>query len=230
MKQFALIVAGGNGSRMNSEIPKQFLLLNDLPVLMHSINRFYHFNSEIEIVLVLPEAQFGMWRSLCKKYGFTVKHQVIAGGENRFQSVKNGLDSINNKGIVFIHDGVRPLVSSKTINQCMETTIEKGNAVPAGAVVESLRMVENGVNKIVDRDKFVNIQTPQTFYVEEIKAAYAKGFDPLFTDDTSVLERSGKTINLVEGNRENIKITHPADLIVAEALLQSQNTNLSCKD
>jgi 2-C-methyl-D-erythritol 4-phosphate cytidylyltransferase len=221
MKQFALIVAGGIGSRMKSEVPKQFLLLDKLPVLMHSINRFYLFNPEIEIVLVLPEVQFGTWDSLCKKYKFYVKHQIVAGGENRFQSVKNGLAAINNDGIVFIHDGVRPLVSTQTIARCLETTLEKGNAVPVSTVVESLRMVENGTNKIVDREKFVNIQTPQTFLVEEIKAAYANGFDPLFTDDTSVLERSGKTINLVEGNRENIKITHPADLIFAKALLQS---------
>lgn len=221
MKQFALIVAGGIGSRMKSEVPKQFLLLDKLPVLMHSINRFYLFNPEIEIVLVLPEVQFGTWDSLCKKYKFYVKHQIVAGGENRFQSVKNGLAAINNDGIVFIHDGVRPLVSTQTIARCLETTLEKGNAVPVSTVVESLRMVENGTNKIVDREKFVNIQTPQTFLVEEIKAAYANGFDPLFTDDTSVLERNGKTINLVEGNRENIKITHPADLIFAKALLQS---------
>jgi 2-C-methyl-D-erythritol 4-phosphate cytidylyltransferase len=226
MKQFALIVAGGSGSRMKSEVPKQFMLLDKLPVLMHSINRFYHFNPEIEIILVLPEVQFGTWNSLCKKHKFNVNHQIIAGGENRFQSVKNGLTAISENGIVFIHDGARPLVSTETIARCLETTVEKGNAVPVSTVVESLRMVENGVNKIVDREKFVNIQTPQTFYVEEIKAAYAQGYDPLSTDDTSILERSGKTINLVEGNRENIKITHPADLIVAKALLQSQRINM----
>ncbi|MCF8362945.1 MAG: 2-C-methyl-D-erythritol 4-phosphate cytidylyltransferase [Prolixibacteraceae bacterium] len=223
MKQFALIVAGGNGSRMKSDVPKQFLLLDNLPVLMHTINRFYHFNPEIEILLVLPEAQFEMWGALCKKYRFNVKHQIIAGGENRFQSVKNGLAAISEEGIVFIHDGVRPLVSSETINRCLEVTLKKGNAVPVLTAVESLRILENGSNRIVDREKFVTIQTPQTFYVEEIKAAYAQGYDPLFTDDTSVLERSGKTINLVEGNRENIKITHPADLIVAEALLESHS-------
>jgi len=225
MKQFALIVAGGNGSRMNSETPKQFLLLNDLPILMHSMNRFYHFNSEMEIILVLPKAQFGMWKSLSKKYEFNVPHQIVAGGKNRFQSVKNGLDTIIGNGIIFIHDGVRPLVSTETIGRCLKTTLEKGNAVPVSSVVESLRMVENGTNKIVDRDKFVNIQTPQTFFVEEIKAAYAQGFDPLFTDDTSVLERTGKTINLVKGNRENIKITHPSDLIVAKALMKYQRIN-----
>jgi 2-C-methyl-D-erythritol 4-phosphate cytidylyltransferase len=170
---------------------------------------------------VLPEVQFGTWNSLCKKHKFNVNHQIIAGGENRFQSVKNGLAAICENGIVFIHDGVRPMVSAETIARCLETTLEKGNAVPVSTVVESLRMVENGVNKIVDRKMFVNIQTPQTFIVEQIKEAYAKGFDPLFTDDTSVLERSGKTINLVEGNRENIKITHPSDLIFAKALLQS---------
>ncbi|MDA3816412.1 MAG: 2-C-methyl-D-erythritol 4-phosphate cytidylyltransferase [Prolixibacteraceae bacterium] len=225
MKQFALIVAGGNGSRMKSDVPKQFLLLDKLPVLMHSINRFYHFNPKIEILLVLPEVQVDTWKSLCKNYEFDVKHQIVHGGENRFQSVKSGLKAINGKGIVFIHDGVRPLVSFETISRCLETTLEKGNAVPILPVVESLRMVDNGTNRIEDREKYVSIQTPQTFYVEEIKAAYARGYDPLFTDDTSVLERTGKTINLVEGNRENIKITHPTDLIVAKALFRGQSIN-----
>jgi 2-C-methyl-D-erythritol 4-phosphate cytidylyltransferase len=223
MMQFALIVAGGSGNRMKSDLPKQFLLLDKLPVLMLTINRFYLFNPEIEMLLVLPEKQVETWKTLCQKYHFEVNHQIIHGGENRFQSVMNGLEAINGNGDVFIHDGVRPLVSSETISRCLETTLEKGNAVPVLPVVESLRKVERGTNRIVDREKYVNIQTPQTFFAEEIKAAYAQGYDPLFTDDTSVLERSGKTINLVEGNRENIKITHPTDLIIAQALIKTDS-------
>ncbi|MBN1464110.1 MAG: 2-C-methyl-D-erythritol 4-phosphate cytidylyltransferase [Paludibacteraceae bacterium] len=220
MKLYALIVAGGSGSRMKTDIPKQFLMLNGLPVLMHTINKFYQFNAQIETILVLPESQAESWKNLCLKFQFEIKHRVVFGGSNRFMSVRNGLDAINDNGIVFIHDGVRPLVSAGTINRCLETTLEKGNAVPVLPVVESLRMLEQGTSSMVDREKFVSIQTPQTFYVDEIKAAYAQGYDSQFTDDTSVLQRSNKPIYMVKGNRENIKITHPVDLIIAGALIQ----------
>lgn len=220
MKLYALIVAGGSGSRMKTDMPKQFLMLNGLPVLMHTIKKFYQFNAQIEMILVLPESQAESWRNLCLEFQFEIKHRVVFGGSNRFMSVQNGLDAINDNGIVFIHDGVRPLVSTETINRCLETTLDKGNAVPVLPVVESLRMLEQGTSRMVDREKFVSIQTPQTFYVDEIKAAYAQGYSPQFTDDTSVLERSGKPIYMVKGNRENIKITHPVDLVVARALIQ----------
>lgn len=224
MKQHVIIVAGGSGSRMESSVPKQFMLLNKLPVLMHTLKRFIDFNSSMSIVIVLPENQFGEWEKLCVKHDFVINYTLVAGGENRFLSVKNGLNSIEtNDGIVFIHDGVRPLVSHDTIQRCLETTIEKGNAVPVMPVVESLRIVEGDINQSVDRSKYVNIQTPQVFHLKEIKKAYQMGYDSSFTDDTSVLERLGKKINLVEGNRENIKITHPQDLLIAEVL----NTSIS---
>lgn len=223
MELFAIIVAGGNGSRMNSNIPKQFMLLNKVPVLIHTLQKFIDFNPGINLVLVLPENQFDAWKKLCLEYKFELKYKLVGGGENRFSSVLNGLNSIETKkGIVFIHDGVRPLVSNSTIQRCFETTIEKGNAVPVMPLIESLRIVEGEINSSVERSKYVSIQTPQSFLLNEIKAAYSMGYDPLFTDDASVLERMGKTINLIEGNRENIKITEPHDLIIAEVLFNSK--------
>ena len=214
----ALIVAGGNGSRMNSDLPKQFMLLNNRPILMHTIEKFYRFNPEMKIFVVLPENQFETWETLCSTHAFDIEHELVAGGPKRFYSVKNGLDAIPSDGIVFIHDGVRPLVSNETIKLCLNTSLEFGNAVPVLPVVESLRQVKFGHSKMVNRKHFVAIQTPQVFNVDEIKAAYALGYDPFFTDDTSVLEKTGAEIHLVEGNRENIKITHPLDLKIAEAL------------
>lgn len=223
MKQYSIIVAGGSGSRMNSTIPKQFMLLNKQPVLMHTLKIFEQFDAAIEQILVLPENQFDLWEKLCVSYDFKLKYKLVAGGENRFSSVKNGLNAIENKeGIVFIHDGVRPLVSIDTLSRCLKSTVENGNAVPVMPVVETLRKVEGDDNIIVDRSQYFHIQTPQVFQLNEIKAAYQLGYDPSFTDDTSVLERLGKKINMVEGNPENIKITHPQDLIVAEALFTKQ--------
>ena len=218
---YALIVAGGSGLRMNSDVPKQFMLLNNKPILMHTLERFFSFMPEMNLILVLPENQFETWKDLCQTYHFDVPHQLVAGGTERFWSVKNGLDAILGNGIVCIHDGVRPLVSHATIKICLETTLETGNAVPVMPVVESLRQVKFGHNKSANRKHFVTIQTPQVFNIEKIKAAYALGYDLLFTDDSSVLERTGATIHLVEGNRENIKITHPLDLKIAETILNS---------
>lgn len=219
MKQFALIVAGGSGSRMSADKPKQFMLLNNRPILMHTIQKFYDFNNAIEIVVVLPDSQFEYWRKLCAEFDFSINHQVIKGGDERFFSVKNGLDVLSNDGIVFIHDGVRPLVSHQTIQRALDTTLQHGNAVPVLPVIESLRKIDEGGNEMVDRSQFVGIQTPQTFLLSEIKEAYQQNFSKAFTDDTSVLECTGKIINLIEGNRENIKITNPIDLKIAEALL-----------
>jgi 2-C-methyl-D-erythritol 4-phosphate cytidylyltransferase len=219
LKKFALIVAGGSGNRMNSKIPKQFLLLNQKPVLMHTLERFVAFDPSIDIILVLPSGQFDYWKELCIQYDFKIEHLLVAGGEVRFESVKNGLSEIHEDGIVAIHDGVRPLVSLGTIDRCFKMTEEKGNALPVMPVVESVRMVEGEKSFPVDREKYVAVQTPQVFRISEIKKAYSLGFDSAFTDDTMVLERLGIKINLVEGNRENIKITHASDMIVAEALL-----------
>lgn len=220
MKKVALIVAGGSGKRMNSKIPKQFEILHGKPVLMHTFEAFSKYNLNFKFVLVLPENQFKVWYALCEKYNFTTQHNIAAGGETRFQSVQNGLKLVPNESIVFIHDGVRPLVSPETIDNCYETALQKGNALPVIPVTESVRKVENNQNRTVDRSKFFLVQTPQTFQARKIKAAYKLSSTQTFTDDASVLENTGEKIFLVNGNRENIKITYPQDITVANAFLK----------
>jgi 2-C-methyl-D-erythritol 4-phosphate cytidylyltransferase len=222
MKKFAVIVAGGNGSRMGETIPKQFIELNGRPVLMHTFDAFLNYDKQIEFILVLPENQTDYWNELCKKHRFEIKYKLVFGGETRFHSVNNGLELIDTEGVVFIHDGVRPLVSVKTLENCFNTTLEKGNALPVIPANESLRIVENGKNRAVDRSEYFLVQTPQTFKTKLIKKAFKQPCSRLFTDDASVLEKSGETIHLVDGNRENIKITYPEDIIIAESFLSLQ--------
>ncbi len=216
MKKFALIVAGGSGSRMNNAVPKQFIEINDRPVLMHTFDAFFNFDSKLEFILVLPKDQVTAWNALCQKHRFKTEHKITFGGETRFQSVKNGLDLISDDGIVFIHDGVRPLVSAKTLKNCFEKAAEKGNALPVVPVTESVRFADGSENHPVDRSKYFLVQTPQTFQTRQL----AK--NDSFTDDATVLESRGETIHLVEGNRENIKITYPDDLVFAEILLKQK--------
>lgn len=222
MKKFALIVAGGKGNRMNNELPKQFIEIEGKPVLMYTFEAFAQYDAEIEYVLVLPGSQVDYWKKLCSTHNFKINHQIAQGGENRFQSVKNGLDLISGEGIVFIHDGVRPLVSAETLANCYHTTMQHGNALPVILPAESVRYSFGNDNKAVDRSKFFLVQTPQTFRVPEIKGAYGNAGHENFTDDASVLESDGHTIHLVEGNRENIKITWPQDLLVAKSFLIPQ--------
>jgi 2-C-methyl-D-erythritol 4-phosphate cytidylyltransferase len=218
-KKFALIVAGGSGNRMNTQIPKQFLEIEGKPVLMYTFEAFASYDAEIKFILVLPASQFKLWQQLCEQHQFPFQYKLAHGGENRFQSVKNGLQLIEEEGIVFIHDGVRPLVSKQTICNCYETTIQKGNALPVIPPSESIRYSNQNENKAVDRSKYFLVQTPQTFHVEKIKEAYQMAKHENFTDDASVMENDGEKINLVDGNRENIKITYPQDLIVAKSFL-----------
>lgn len=222
MKKFALIVAGGNGSRMGEKIPKQFIELNGRPVLMHTFDAFLKYDAQIEFILVLPAAEIDYWNKLCEKHRFGQKYQLVTGGKTRFHSVKNGLGLIHDDGVVFIHDGVRPLVSKQTFENCFTTAVEKGNALPVLPVNESVRVVDSTGNRAVNRSAFVLVQTPQTFQTSLIKKAYQQPFTELFTDDASVLEKMGETVFLVEGNRENIKITYPADIVIAESFLVSQ--------
>ena len=221
MKKFVVIVAGGNGSRMKELVPKQFIELQDRPILMRTFDAFYNYDSQIEFILVLPKNQVEYWDELCKKHNFSKKYKLAYGGETRFHSVKNGLDLINEMGVVFIHDGVRPLVSVLTLQNCYTTTTEKGNALPVISVPESVRFVNRKGNSSVDRTKYFLVQTPQTFKTEIIKSAFKQNYSDKFTDDASVLESIGISINLVEGNRENIKITYPEDLIIAKSFLPS---------
>ncbi|WP_347839115.1 2-C-methyl-D-erythritol 4-phosphate cytidylyltransferase [uncultured Draconibacterium sp.] len=219
LKKFALIVAGGSGNRMNSSVPKQFLEIKGKPVLMFTFEAFLNFDPQIEFVLVLPQSQVETWKKLCKKHAFYTNYKLAFGGENRFQSVRNGLELIKEEGIVFIHDGVRPLVSAQTIRNCFNTAQKYGNALPVVAPAESVRHADKMGNKAVDRSEYFLVQTPQTFTVNAIKQAYKSAPNEQFTDDASVLEFAGRKIHLVDGNRENIKITWPQDLIVAQSFL-----------
>lgn len=219
-KNYTIIVAGGSGQRMKSIIPKQFLLINSLPILMHTINRFYNFDKQQTLILVLPESQIEYWEDLCLKFKFTTPHIIAIGGATRFESVKNGLKLVTESGIVAIHDGVRPLVSHETILRCFNKAIELGNAIPVVDMDESIRLITDNESVSVPRENYKKVQTPQVFKSEIIKQAYNREFSPLFTDDASVVENTGAKINLVEGNVENIKITHSFDLIIANELLK----------
>jgi len=218
MELYALIVAGGSGKRMGAEVPKQFLELAGRPVLMHTIERFKAFNSDIEIITVLPENQLRHWIDLQKKHSFLVPHTLVKGGSTRFFSVRNGLKFVNEPGLVAIHDGVRPFVSIDTIKRCFDTAEELGNAIPSVSPADSLRLLTDQGNKPINRLQIRQIQTPQVFNATLIKKAFSQEYNPEFTDDASVLEKMGEKINLIEGNRENIKITNPEDLLISTAL------------
>ena len=216
MKKVALIVAGGKGERMNTDIPKQFLVLNDLPILMHSLNAFSHLD---KIILVLPRAQIENWEELCKQYNFILKHTVVAGGINRFGSVKNGLAKIDESSIVAIHDGVRPLVSKNLIDRLIGATKKGNGIIPIVAVKDSIRKVEGYKSKAVSRSNLYKVQTPQCFFASTLKDAYKQNFSLFFTDDASVLESNGGKIITIIGEEKNLKITTEEDLMLAEALI-----------
>lgn len=215
-----IIVAGGKGSRMQSAVPKQFLEIHGKPVLVHTIEKFVEFDEHINVVVVVHKDYITDANFMLAEYFPENNIQIVAGGETRFHSVKNGLKCIANKNdVVGIHDAARPLVSIETIKRCFETAAQKGNAIPVVPVNESLRMVTNGINKAVSRDDYKIVQTPQCFVVSKIKEAFEQVYSPFFTDDATVLEGMDETIYLVEGNTENIKITNPEDLKKAEFYL-----------
>jgi 2-C-methyl-D-erythritol 4-phosphate cytidylyltransferase len=232
--EYALIVAGGKGTRIKSKLPKQFLELNGVPILIHTLEAFYRYLENIKIILVLPEDDFAIWNELCKKHHFDKPIMLQKGGETRFQSVKNGLDKIEGEGLVAIHDGVRPLVSEDIIGASFRLAAVHQSAVAAVRLKESIRMTDQAClpegssarrqdnTKAMDRSRFRLIQTPQTFEINLIKQAYLLKEDPSMTDDASVAEKSGHIISLFEGSYENIKITTQEDLIVAEALMNSK--------
>jgi 2-C-methyl-D-erythritol 4-phosphate cytidylyltransferase len=215
---WAIIVAGGSGSRMQANVPKQFLELCGKPVLMHSIMAFADACEDIRIIVVLPSSQIEYWQELCCRYDFRLPHEMIAGGSTRFQSVKNGLSLLSGEGLVAIHDGVRPLVSRQTIISCFTEAAKYGCAVPVLPVTDSVREISGMTSRILDRTVLRLIQTPQIFNIALLKKAYEHPFSPSFTDDASVFEKAGHAIHLTEGNIENIKITTPNDMMVADAL------------
>jgi len=220
----AIIVAGGSGKRMQSEIPKQFLLINNKPVLMHTIEVFFNFNKKIELVLVLPDSQIDYWASLCKKFYFQIPHAIAIGGKERFFSVKNGLEKLKNKsGLVAIHDGVRPLVDNELILRGVVAAQKHRAVVPIIPVTSSVRLIDEENNAHFDRSKLRIVQTPQIFDLKIILKAYNQDYSEFFTDDASVVDALGEKIVLFEGNIQNIKITTKFDLDFVKFLLTNRN-------
>ena len=219
--KYALIVAGGKGSRMGSDLPKQFLPIGGKPVLMRTLEAFYRYDAEMRLIVVLPRSQQAYWSELCGKHCFALPHRVADGGESRFHSVRNGLALIRTSGLVGVHDGVRPFVSSEVIARCYEEAAGKRAVIPVIDVVETVRQIEGGRSRTVPRDEYKLVQTPQVFDVDLLKEAYSQPYTSAFTDDASVVEALGVPVHLTAGNRENIKITTPFDLKVAAVLLDS---------
>jgi 2-C-methyl-D-erythritol 4-phosphate cytidylyltransferase len=223
---YIIIVAGGKGLRMGTDIPKQFLPIGGKPVLMRTIERFREYSVDLQIILVLPEAQQDYWRKLCQQYQFTVEYTLADGGETRFHSVQHGLALIPNdaEGVVAVHDGVRPFPAIDVIRRCYETARISKAVIPVIPVVETVRHLHDGSSETVPRSDYRLVQTPQCFDVQVLMAANRQPYNDGFTDDASVVEAYGHAITLVDGNRENIKITTPYDLIIAEALLKNGGT------
>ncbi len=220
---YIIIVAGGKGLRMGGEIPKQFLPIGGKPMLMRTIERFREYDNALQIILVLPASQHNYWLELCKKHDFNIEYQITDGGETRFHSVKNGLSIVpdNEEGIVGIHDGVRPFVSVDVIRNCYEKARTDGAAIPVTPVMETLRHISDNGSNTMARSEYRLVQTPQTFGIQLLKMAYEQPYCNDFTDDASVVEHIGHKISLIDGNRENIKITTPFDITIAEALLNN---------
>lgn len=215
---YVIVVAGGKGLRMGGDVPKQFLPVGGKPVLMRTLERFREYSSELGIILVLPQSQQEYWHDLCRKYAFTVNYQIASGGETRFHSVQNGLALIPDDatGVVGVHDGVRPFVSIEVIRRCYDAAREHSAVIPVTPVVETLRDIRKGQNVL--RSDYCLVQTPQTFDIRLLKRANKQPYSEHFTDDASVVESIGQHVTMVEGNRENIKITTPFDIMIAEAL------------
>ncbi len=219
MRKAVVIVAGGKGLRMGGDIPKQFLPVKGMPVLMRTLRRFHEYDAAMQIVLVLPEAQQDYWHQLCDEYKFSVPYTLANGGETRFHSVKNGIEKVcNDVALIGVHDGVRPFVSIATITACYDEASKSGAVVPVTEVVETVRHIEQSRSVTVPRSEYRLVQTPQVFDAELLRSAYQQTYTDFFTDDASVVERYGHAVTLVPGNRENIKITTPFDMTIAEAM------------
>lgn len=218
---YIIIVAGGKGLRMGSDVPKQFLPVKGMPVLMRTISRFHECNPSMQIILVLPHHQQQYWRDLCSQYAFGIAHTVVDGGDTRFASSRNGLDAIPDDatGTVGIHDGVRPFVAAEVISRCYDAAHTHGAAIPVMPVTDTLRRIDSATTgHNVLRTDYRIVQTPQVFDIALLKRAFTQPFREEFTDDASVVEAMGCSVEMVEGNRENIKITTPFDLKIAETL------------
>jgi 2-C-methyl-D-erythritol 4-phosphate cytidylyltransferase len=222
MEKYAVIVAGGSGLRMGTAVPKQFLQLHGKPVLWHTLIAFLDSFPDMQIILVLPEEHTDTGLSIIQTTSDPSRIWITTGGETRFHSVRNGLDHIRRQAVVFVHDGVRCQVTPELIRNCYGAAIENGNAVPAIAAVDSIRIETVNGNETIDRSRVRIIQTPQAFYSDLIKAAFEQDYNEFFTDEAAVVEKLGVKINLIEGEAANIKITRPIDLVIAEKILEER--------
>lgn len=221
-KKTVIITAGGIGKRMESDLPKQFLLLDGKPILVHCIEQFYSYDSEIQIIVTLPSTWIAYWKKLCLSTDFNIKHTLLDGGIERYDSIKNALEKANGQ-LIAIHDGVRPLVSVKLIQEGFELAKEMGSAIPVIPIKESIRFVDKEENKSLDRTHYFTVQTPQIFQENILRKAYQIPFHSAITDDASLVEESGVDLSLFIGEERNIKITTPLDLKITELLLTSND-------
>lgn len=226
MKKYAVIVAGGSGMRMGTTVPKQFLPLQGKPVLWYTLTAFLDSFPDLDIILVLPEAHIQTGQEILRSTYAPDRIWMAIGGETRFHSVRNGLSHIHQHSIVFVHDGVRCLLTPQLIRRCFNMAQERGNAIPAITAVDSIRIEHFDHNEFIDRSKVRIIQTPQTFYSDIIKAAFEQEYEDTFTDEASVVERLGVKIHLIEGESTNIKITHPIDVLIAEKILEEREMGI----
>ena len=227
LMNYIIIVAGGKGLRMGSDTPKQFLPIGGKPVLMRTIERFYQYSKELNVIVVLPREQQAQWRALCERHHFDLAHTIADGGSTRYESCQNGLAAIPDDadGVVGFHDGVRPFVSVEVIERCFETARAEKAVIPTLPVTDTLRHIDGqGGGKNVLRSEYRIVQTPQVFDIALAKRAFGQPDRESFTDDASVIEALGHSVSMVDGNRENIKITTPFDLVLAEAMLQHGQT------
>jgi 2-C-methyl-D-erythritol 4-phosphate cytidylyltransferase len=220
MIKYVIIVAGGTGARMLGDVPKQFILLSGKPVIHYSIEAFYTFDPSVQIILVIHPGYLDFWENMCHEYKITVPFKVVAGGKTRFESVKNGLELIHDDGFVAIHDAARPVINADFIGSIFSEAETHGSAMPGVALNETIRVIEGDSSRQLDRKVLRAMQTPQVFRISELKRAYMQPYQPLFTDDASVMQSAGFPLHLTEGKAGNIKITHPQDIVVAEALLK----------
>ena len=219
MSKTAIITAGGIGKRMESTIPKQFLLLNDRPLLFRTIQKFYDFDPQIQILVSLPKEWMEFWNDLCRKHNFTIQHQLVEGGLERFHSIQNALKYATGD-LIAIHDGVRPLVSQELIQKGFDTAAIKGSAIPVIGLKESIREINGSLSCAAPRSNYRIVQTPQTFQKEIILNAYKQAFEVNMTDDACLVESSGVSVELIEGESQNIKVTDPVDFALAEILIK----------
>lgn len=222
MKKHSIIVAGGTGSRMKDEVPKQFMLINGKPVILYSIEAFYAYDTSVQIILVIHPDYLNYWNQMCEKIKISVPFKIVTGGKTRFDSVKNGLKLIEEDGLIAIHDAARPVITNEFIRNLFSEAEKYGSAMPGIPLNDTIRVIEGNTSRQIDRTFLRAMQTPQVYKVSELKKAYDQPFQPLFTDDASVMQSAGFNLHLVEGLAVNIKITNPGDMVMAETFLKME--------